>query len=141
MNVRIYPTVSREIIKSTDLTFSDQLVGVLNEILTEDVVTQLSEERYRVLMESMFDNNDNPSNYTSVLQMYLSPDGVRTRKSFETLILCYASVGVIPVTQKKLGAVIEQFLLTTGGWEVKTVEYVDAIKFRLSGSFERGKRR
>ena len=138
MNARIYPTVLNEVVKSTDLTFGQHFVDKLHGILTNDVVKELSEERYNVLMESMVDNNDDPSNYTSATQRFLYPDE-RIKKSFETLILCYASLGIIPLTQLKLGKIIEQFINISGGWVTRTTKYMDAMKFRLPGSFENGK--
>lgn len=140
MNIRIHPAVLNEMVKSTDMTFDKYFVDILDEILTEDVVKELSEERYNVLMESIFDNHNNPNFFTATTQRYLYPEDMRVKKSFESLILCYASIGIIPVTQSKLGKIIEQFINTSGGWKTNTIIYKDAMKFRLPGNFENGKR-
>lgn len=141
MNTRIYPKVSEEMVDSTELSFDKYFINILDRILTKDVVRELSEERYNVLTQSIFDNQDNPSNFTSALKRYLNPDSVQIKKSFESLILCYSYLGVIPVTQTKLGEVIEQFIEASGGWKETTGKYTDAMKFRLPGSYENGKRR
>jgi len=140
VNIRIYPAVSNEMINSTELTFDKYFIDILDKLLTKDTVSQLSKERYNVLMESLLDNNDNPSYFTSAIQRFLNPDNIQIKKTFETLILCYAHLGIIPVTQSKLGTVIEQFMHTSGKWKIKTIKYTDAMKFRLPGSFENGKR-
>lgn len=140
MNIRIHPAVLNELVKSTDMTFDNYFVRMLDEMLTEDVMKELCEERYKVLMESITDYNENPAFFTSSTQRYLHPDDVRVKKSFESLILCYASVGIIPVTQSKLGKVVEQFINTSGGWKTSSVLYKDAMAFRLPGSFETRKR-
>ena len=140
MNARIYPSVSEAIIKSTDLKFDNRLVALLDKMLTADVMKELCGERYRVLMESITDNNQNPALFTSSTEMYLRPNDNRTKKTFEILILCYASAGVIPVSQPKLGEIVEQFITSSGGWKKKIFAYKDAMVYRLPGSFESGRR-
>lgn len=143
MDVRIHPAASYQMLKSADEAFGKYFYDILEEILTKDVVRQLCEERYKVMLES-YDNAEpvyRKYHYDDSIQRFLNPDNIQVKKTFERLILCYAVAGVIPVTQVKLGEVIEKFLELSGGWREKWVEHVDAMMFKLPGSFEGGKRR
>jgi hypothetical protein len=141
MNTRIHPRVLEAMMESVETTFDNTLMDILRELLTDDVIRELSEERHGVLTESLYAGKKDPSNFTYAVQRFLEPDVIRIRKTFESLILGYASQGIIPVTQARLGEVVEQFISESGGWSTKTIKYKDAMAYRLPGSFENGKRR
>ena len=154
---RIYPAVTDSMRDRDDLSFDQYFIDTVESILTDDLHEKLCAERYKVLLESLLcdDNVDMytiidsmradraeryDNTYNMAIDRFLTPDR-RTRETFKSLILCYAAQGIIPITQSVLGAAVQEFLNRAGAWETSTRKYKDAMRHRLPGSFENGKRR
>lgn len=154
MNVRLYPTVVTAYLENEHLSFDAGLEKIADDLLTDETVSELSLERYTVLMESLFMERFLASGqsdywtkqmslpYESTIRRFKAPTNMRRLKAtFKTLLLCYAACGVIPVTQRKLGDLVQSFLDSAGEWKTKYTKHQDAFAKRLPGSFENGKRR
>lgn len=111
----------------------------LERMLTPELHKRLCDERYQVLMDELWAEHD-PNTYSMSIEWFKTPD-MRNRDTFIRFILCYASVGVIPVSQPVLGECVEKFLAECGGWVTTKHKHKDAMLYRLPGCFEGGKRR
>ena len=154
---RLYPTMSQALIDNEDLSFGYYFQELVDAMLTPEVHQRLCEERYNALMEDMkapiFVISSDMKKaglwterrwsadkaFASAIAHFSSPTRIN-KSTFKSFILCYAAVGVIPVSQPVLGECVERFLQECGGWETKRSKYKDALAFRLPGSFGTGKR-
>lgn len=160
MNGRLHYKMTEALIDREDEDFGLYFHQFLEQMLTPELHKQLCAERYQVLMEDIFapivtdSGSDDtyrkrvdglwterrPNTYSMATDWFKEPTP-QNRATFISFILCYAAVGVVPVSQPVIGACVEKFLAECGGWVTTTHKHKDAMLYRLPGCFEGGKRR
>lgn len=160
MDVRLHYKMTEALIAHEDEGFGLYFHQFLEQMLTPELHKRLCEERYQILLEEIlapkFINSDckdthgkrvdglwverQPNTYCMATEWFKKPDA-RNRDTFISYILCYAVVGVVPVSQPVIGECVEKFLAECGGWVTTIHKHKDAMLYRLPGCFEGGKRR
>jgi len=112
----------------------------VDNMISDEIHQALCDERYQLLIKKQSYLGIKERNYTMSVDFFKKPSKVN-KLAFGNFILCHAVANMIPEDQPVLASLIECFTFECNDYVVEKRDYVDAMNFRLPGSFEHGRRR
>jgi len=112
----------------------------VDNMISDEIHQALCDERYQLLIKKQSEFGIKEGNYTMSVDFFKKPSKVN-KLAFGNFILCHAVANMIPEDQPVLASLIECFTFECNDYVVEKRDYVDAMNFRLPGSFEHGRRR
>ena len=112
----------------------------VDNMISDEIHQALCDERYQLLIKKQSELGIKEGNYTMSVDFFKKPSKVN-KLAFGNFILCHAVANMIPEDQPVLASLIECFTFECNDYVVEKRDYVDAMNFRLPGSFEHGRRR